>query len=148
MSTQTRWKKNIIILSDSSQSTSVVKYETGTSRFKKNCGCNTHRKSLEQRERGERRRCKRGFGGKSTRINATKRLGVDMCAGCEIFFLIWSIDKNPINLSGLRAGRDRRVSEPLWGEGITETILEFIRTKIQKYKLHGYVLLLSYGHEL
>jgi hypothetical protein len=44
MSTETVERK-IIILSNSSQSTSVAKYETGTSRFKKNYGGDTHRKS-------------------------------------------------------------------------------------------------------
>lgn len=37
--------KKIIILSESSQSTSVAKYETGTSRFKKIYGGDTHRKT-------------------------------------------------------------------------------------------------------
>ena len=44
MSTETVERK-IIILSNSSQSTSVAKYETGTSTFKKNYGGDTHRKS-------------------------------------------------------------------------------------------------------
>jgi hypothetical protein len=38
-------EEKIIILSDSPQSTSVAKYDTGTSRSKKNYGSDTHRKT-------------------------------------------------------------------------------------------------------